>query len=396
MQVNQHWYKILPLDVLMFRDAKPFTPGERAWAGGENFPPNDHTIAGALRKLLQEKATVQITGPFLCTQEALYLPRPLNYVGQQRLIPAKWLREDGAEFCEQMKWDERQPQPLLLAQPPNPDADTDKNSEQMVEYRKFLPLQLVQKLLQGETLTQKDWQCQNEERPQPWRQESRPHNTMTVGTRQVKDEDGYFVENAIRLDSGWGLAIAVDDTTHTKLQGQGSQLSLRLGGEGHRALLEYSPELGTQWKELQECSEQNRQQALQAMAQDPKLGRCLAYLATPGVFERNHNGVATCRAWPWEWRLAYPDPALKNQKSGSLVSVATGKAIPISCRFKDKDDGSSIPAPQVFAAPAGSVYYLAYPDSLFQERPQTLNGKTNVTHTWRQLGYSELLWIREE
>jgi len=39
------WYTITPLDVLMFRDAKPFTPEARAWAGSM-FPPNGHAISG--------------------------------------------------------------------------------------------------------------------------------------------------------------------------------------------------------------------------------------------------------------------------------------------------------------------------------------------------------------
>ncbi|MFM7714712.1 MAG: type III-B CRISPR module-associated Cmr3 family protein, partial [Microcystis sp.] len=45
-----YWYTITPLDVLLLRDAKPFSPGERAWAGS-TFPPNGHTIAGALSAL---------------------------------------------------------------------------------------------------------------------------------------------------------------------------------------------------------------------------------------------------------------------------------------------------------------------------------------------------------
>jgi CRISPR-associated protein (Cas_Cmr3) len=45
-----YWYTLTPLDVLLFRDAKPFTPGERAWAGG-NFPPTGHAISGAIRSI---------------------------------------------------------------------------------------------------------------------------------------------------------------------------------------------------------------------------------------------------------------------------------------------------------------------------------------------------------
>lgn len=49
------WYTLTPYDVLLFRDAKPFTPGERAWAGSV-FPPNGHTLAGAIRGLLGKKS----------------------------------------------------------------------------------------------------------------------------------------------------------------------------------------------------------------------------------------------------------------------------------------------------------------------------------------------------
>ena len=38
------WYTITPLDTVLFRDAKPFAPGERAWAGSV-FPPPSQAIA---------------------------------------------------------------------------------------------------------------------------------------------------------------------------------------------------------------------------------------------------------------------------------------------------------------------------------------------------------------
>lgn len=52
-----YWYSLTPIDVLLLRDAKPFTPGERAWAGSV-FPPNGHAIAGALRGCLGTKKTI--------------------------------------------------------------------------------------------------------------------------------------------------------------------------------------------------------------------------------------------------------------------------------------------------------------------------------------------------
>jgi CRISPR-associated protein Cmr3 len=157
---------------------------------------------------------------------------------------------------------------------------------------------------------------------------------------------------------------------------------LRLGGEGHRALLERRQELGGAWETLSQQSKAN-------FRQDEK---SLAYLITPGAFERKHKGQTMCRAYPWEW------------KREELVSVATAKPVPISSRIRDeKDNSKNIPVPQVFAAPPGSVYYLELPPRrwggypLFQDDPPPIqkNGqeRPHPIRVWRQLGYSELLWI---
>lgn len=60
-----HWYTLTPLDILLFRDAKPFSPAERAWSESV-FPPNGHAIAGALRGLVGSREHWQLIGPFLC------------------------------------------------------------------------------------------------------------------------------------------------------------------------------------------------------------------------------------------------------------------------------------------------------------------------------------------
>jgi CRISPR-associated protein Cmr3 len=245
------------------------------------------------------------------------------------------------------------------------------------------------------------WQKVDEGKTKPWKVETRPHNAIESGTRQVKDADGYFVENAIRLQEGWSLAVAIESK-----QDLPQQAILRLGGEGHRVMLQCCDQpLAQQWNELKTESDKNFSQP----------DKALAYLVTPGVFERREHGNAVCQAWPWEWHLAHA--VKKNQKRGPLVSVATDKPVPISCRMRH-DESLSIPAPQVFAAPAGSVYYLNYPPYLFvcldeslnvpkirylNYPPQLFDGKplfqdsslnSNHVHRWRQLGYSELLWIR--
>ncbi|MFM5890188.1 MAG: type III-B CRISPR module-associated Cmr3 family protein, partial [Dolichospermum sp.] len=122
--------------------------------------------------------------------------------------------------------------------------------------------------------------------------------------------------------------------------------------------------------------------------------KSIAYLVTPGVFERPHHKynpeqrVNLCRPYPWEWKL----------KDGNFVSMATDRPVPISCRIREKEK-KSIPAPQVFAAPPGSLYYLNKPQGLFQDNEKVHKNGTNTNednrvNNWRQLGYSEMLWIK--
>lgn len=377
-----YWYTLTPLDVLLFRDAKPFTPGERAWAGSV-FPPNGHTLAGAIRGLLGKKY-FKLKGPFFCRTDYqkdnakdgrttninqpkvhFYLPRPLGFVGSKPLVPLAW---NDKSPLNQALWDRSQPCPLSSL--PNSEEKPEDSED---KYRQYLPSEVVEKYLEEGEISPKDWLIKPDKDgdEKPWTVETRSHNALTEGTRQVKETDGYFVENAIRLHPGWSLAIAIDQEINTPT-------TLRLGGEGHRAILQRCEELDEQWQKLRTLSENNYEQAKQQYETGLKetdqalieKARSLAYLITPGVFERLHNGgKAMCQAWPWEWKLAHTVNA--NQTPGHLVSVATDRAVPISCRIKDKDDDKkSIPAPQVFAAPPGSIYYLNNPELLFQDSEQ--------------------------
>ncbi|AFZ43531.1 CRISPR-associated protein, Cmr3 [Halothece sp. PCC 7418] len=359
-----YWYRLTPLDILLFRDAKPFTPGERAWAGSV-FPPNGHTLAGAIRGLLGEKATLTLKGPFLCYETTLYFPRPLGFLGSIPLFPLDWLNDNSLNHA---LWDRTRPCPLV---PANLDDLTQVDIKNP-NTRQYLPSDVILNYLKTGQIPPQDWACQHEGEKSPWQVETRPHNAMKDGTRQVKDADGYFVENAIRMLPNWSLAIALDQQLSTPT-------TLRLGGEGHQVLIEACPSLGQQWDSIQARSDAN--------FQNPD--RSVGYLVTPGVFERmQNNQQAKCRSWPWEWKLAHTSNP--NQTPGELVSVSSDRAIPISTRLRDQNDSDkSIPAPQVFAAPPGSQYYLNQPQTLFQDQPQA----PAKVKRWRKLGYSQLLWI---
>ena len=353
------WYRLIPLDVLLLRDAKPFTPSERAWAGS-TFPPTGDTIAGAVRGLLGETLDLQLTGPFLCRQvqheQKLYFPRPLGFVGDRSLIPLPWI-----DPSNQMKFDKSAPQPLVTAFDPQLNNDPDDDA-QSPKYRQYLPVDVVLEYLKSGQIDREDWVCECDSEEKPWKIESRSHNSIEPGTRQVKDESGYFVENAVRLHRDWSIAFGIDRELPT---GE----TLRLGGEGHRVLLERCDNLGGQWQAIKAQSELNFESK----------DKTVAYLVTPGVFERSSNGEILCQSWPWEWKLAHTSNP--NQLDpGNLVSVATGQSVPIT----------GIGRAQVFAAPPGSNYYLNCPDRLYQDR----EGAANKAKRWRSLGYSELLWIK--
>ena len=377
-----NWYKLTPLDILMLRDAKPFSPQERAWAGSI-FPPNGHTIAGALRGLLGEER-FNIVGPFLCyqnTKNTLYLPRPLGFVKSVPLVPLTWETES---YIKNALWDKTQPCPLVKPHNKKDDDEDDKDdfvkcSGVETKFRQYLPYCVVKKYLKTGKIDKNDWNIiKDSHEDKPWDEETRSHNSIEPGTKQVKDADGYFVEKAIRLHQNWSFAIGINHEITTPA-------TIRLGGEGHRVIVESCPELGEQWQELQKISDGN-------FKADTK---SIAYLVTPGVFERPHHKynpeqrVNLCRPYPWEWKL----------KDGIFVSMSTDKAVPISCRIREKEDNTksitkSIPAPQVFAAPPGSLYYLNKPQGLFQDNKRLANEQKNRVNNWRQLGYSEMLWIK--
>ena len=372
-----YWYKLTPLDILMLRDAKPFSPQERAWAGSV-FPPNGHTIAGALRGLLG-KETFNIVGPFLCyenTENTLYLPRPLGFVKSTALVPLKW---ETKSHINNALWDETQPCPLVKPHNAKDEDEEDEKDEEKinslqkceesseVKFRQYLPYCVVKNYLETGEINKDHWQVvDGTHEDKPWTIETRSHNSIEPGTKQVKDADGYFVENAIRLHQNWSFAIGINHEITTPA-------TIRLGGEGHRVIVESCPELGEQWQELQKISSDNFNHH----------DKSIAYLVTPGVFERPHTDkhqqrMNLCRPYPWEWKI----------KDGNFVSMSTDRPVPISCRIRDKDDERSIPAPQVFAAPPGSLYYLNKPQGLFQD-----NTGSRINN-WRQLGYSEMLWIK--
>jgi CRISPR-associated protein Cmr3 len=363
-----YWYTLTPLDVLLFRDAKPFTPGERAWAGG-SFPPTGHAISGAIRSILGDRSS-KIVGPFFChEQSTLYFPRPLGFAGKDPLLPLEWVSEHPLKAG--LLWNKFQPMPLVKSVQAASDGAIDRDE---TKYRQYLPHETVAKYLSHGKIADSEWLLDKKGEDKPWTVEVRSHNSIEVGTRQVKATEGYFTEAAIRLLAGWSIAIGLDVEL-------ASPQVLRLGGEGHRAILDRCPDLDCQWEDITEISQEN----FKEQQKDDR--KAIAYLVTPGIFEMRRNGRSMCQAWPWEWKLAHAPKSLESpiDREYNLVGVATDKPVTINGRMRSKA-GQSIPSPQMFAAPPGSMYYL--------NRPQKLFTPAIAKHDPRRLGYSELLWIK--
>lgn len=318
-------------------------------------------------------------------KNTLYLPRPLGFVKSVPLVPLTWETES---YINNALWDKTQPCPLVRPHNSKDDDEDDlvKGNGVETKFRQYLPYCVVKKYLETGKIDKNDWNIiKDSHEDKPWDEETRSHNSIEPGTKQVKDADGYFVEKAIRLHQNWSFAIGINHEITTPT-------TIRLGGEGHRVIVESCPELGEQWQELKTISDGNFQ-ANTKQADNKDDTKSIAYLVTPGVFERPHKynpeqRVNLCRPYPWEWKL----------KDGIFVSMSTDKAVPISCRIRGKEDKTkSIPAPQVFAAPPGTLYYLNKPQGLFQDNEKVdKNGtnKDNRVNNWRQLGYSEMLWIK--
>ncbi|HEY9696133.1 MAG TPA: type III-B CRISPR module-associated Cmr3 family protein [Trichocoleus sp.] len=378
----------------------PACPALEAITSSQGYSPichpqlmlNGHSIAAALREQLAESTIVTLHGPFLCYEETLYFFSPLSHCRNHRFVPTTWLETSANQqfnSVQQMLWDRRKPIPLM------PENKLDESNNELyscsdtTQAQQLFSSKTVLKLLKHEPLEQEDWQTVNQDN-QPWSLKMRSKSAeLEAGNNQnLASSKSHFT---VQFNPGWRLAVSIDSVTHQKLQRFGNSCILHCGAAREPFWLElYDEPLAAQWQVLQAQSEQNRRVAAQAINQNAIASRLLAYLITPGLFERKQASVATCRAFPWEWELA--EPIDQNQQRGALVSLATGDPLPISFQPFSLSEHKPLML-QVFAAPAGSVYYLEYPLELFQNQPCLRDGRSNKTHVLRQLGYSEVLWL---
>jgi CRISPR-associated protein Cmr3 len=274
------WYKITPLDILLFRDCKPFSPGEGSWAKGL-FPPMPIAVFQALRSVSLLSTSdesgdrkLEFLGPFLLDSNyTLWLPTPKDLVCLYPSGVDRKIASDGWEKIQRLqpvcseseKWkhlvfDDTAINPLVV----------DKKWDGTISPPKpWIKAKALFDYLEGRK-NYTNWD-KKDFHGNPWKTQVLPHIQMQADKRQVKDSDGYFTEVAVRMEEGWSFVAAFSgDITGDTV--------VRLGGEGHRALV--SPlELETDATLKQQLNLLATDELRSPQATTSKF----AYLLTPGL-----------------------------------------------------------------------------------------------------------------
>lgn len=393
---DYYWYAIDPVDILLMRESKPFSPAEGSWAKGM-FPPMPSTVFQALRSLTawqndeddRTARNLQFLGPFLVqevgSELVLWLPTPKDLL-------AAYLNPDETDLEEARNYKEANPgweklerlQPLDANYPGgeffgfSPTQYAASELAPMVPpaenqgYGKvyaWMKSSALKHYLEGNlsAITAQDFWTDGD----PWGLQVLPHIQVEMGTRQVKSEDGYFTEVAVRMRSGWKLVAGLTVQLETA--------AVRLGGEGHRALVEPLNDFQP-WKELEDF--------LQPLNSDSDT----AYLLTPGLAHVDVPDRAVFGLYPSSWKeylrgCVGDRPLLWGGMSTfQKRRESDGKAHPKETAF----------APQRAYVPPGTVYRFKKGAGLNESlrRPLLPIGNANWLQTLQTLGYGTLLWNR--
>lgn len=360
-----HWYALDPIDVLLFRESKPFSPGEGSWAKGL-FLPMPITVFQALRSTLpytpSNTRDLRFLGPFLLDQEnTLWLPTPKDLLAMGRYDPNadpaqiddtpeelaegdkyQRLQPVQEDHWKYIRWDDQKLPPLVT--PPLEEGEYIKGRPQP-----WIRASALSAYLEGQLPQSSDFQGD------PWDTQVLPHIDIQSDTRQVKGEAGYFTEVAIRLRRGWRLAAAISAQIPTS--------TVRLGGEGHRALVvpleNWDP--GIDWDQFRDRT------------------GSVAYLLTPGLAQAEKE-PPVYQAYPSQWQP-------------HLAGCATDRALlwggisAIRRQGSEQQDFALLP--QRAFIPAGTVYRFKQDPPM----PKQLLGRSCAqSQTFESLNYGTLLW----
>ncbi|NJR62637.1 MAG: CRISPR-associated protein [Cyanobacteria bacterium CRU_2_1] len=406
------WFSVTPLDILLFREAKPFSPGEGAWAKGL-FPPMPITVFQAMRSLLPDygdaeenkSRDLEFIGPFLQDSDGnLWFATPKDLVGirtrqneneeepkpDQKKASDQWESlvrlQPYAAISDQKKASDTNPEPLGFSGQrlsPMVPPQLKKNEYVCGKPAPWICADVLNAYLSGTATLSKsnDFKQKPWVRGDPWDVQILPHIHMQTDARQVLEADGYFTEVAVRMEPGWSFVVGIDAGT-----GNGNNpfkniqtAVIRLGGEGHRAIVSKIP-TPSQWE------------ALQTFEQPDSTQSHSAYLLTPGLAQTEANApiYGIC---PHDWNGTVKGCATEKQLLWGGVSKIQRK------RHPDREQtAGELPKerslefgllPQRAFVPPGTVYVFG--DQLPETR-QLLPTQSPQRETFKTLNYGKLLW----
>lgn len=378
------WLWLEPLDVLMFRDSRPFAGGETHRARSL-FPPSPLTLQGALRtKLLahalaQQGRTIEdfarylrkkdcantdfaelvrvlgdadqfgsfcMIGPFVAQKASPhphpepFFPIPLDLLGLEHEKGVTCLSPLSKETYAQVKWDQgwnEQLQPLWRK----------PEKAEVKELPNFwLSSQDLRNYLEGQIGNVHPVAASN-----IYAREQRVGIKLRPGTRTAEIGMLYTAE-FIRLQKGCGFVAKVEiDGANASLEPLEQAGLLSLGGEARAC-----------WHEK---IEHDPLKALQETKQVGSEGAFKLYLAAPAVFQKG-------------WLPDFLDP---NSLMGSigelevrLVAAAVGKPLPIG----GWDLAHNKPKNLYYAVPPGSVYFFEVRKGAPSKARELFHGKTRL------------------
>jgi CRISPR-associated protein Cmr3 len=364
-----HWYTLEPLDILLFRESKPFSPGEGSWAKGL-FPPMPNTVFQALRSALPRDTTknrdLDFLGPFLLDgEDTLWLPTPKDLL-RVRTKTKEAAETSGDDFDD--KSTSRADDRFLRLKPIDRDHDPAWKHLCFEGLAPLVPPSLADRqyicgrpeswikaealyyYLRGESPTPEDFHAN------PWSIQVLPHIQMQTDKRQVRTEEGYFTEVAIRLHSGWRLIAGFSASLE--------QTVVRLGGEGHRALVAMAPSKAmAQWEKLSAAPENS--------------SSTFAYLLTPGLAQIGDEPLYG--TYPSRWK--------------ELQGCVTDRALMwggVSTLRRLEREANFALLPQRAFVPPGTVYVFKAEPPIGEALLPTVQEKW--LDTFKKLNYGKLLW----
>jgi len=386
-----NWYEIEPLDTLLFREAKPFNPGEGSWAQSQ-FPPLPTTIFQALLTLdpsyapdRDRRRTVDdrdryFFAAFLCetdgSTKTLWVPTPKDLCCVRSLPKNEDYTELGKKPLAPHDWhpvtvDRLRPSDWKMltdanAIPPLVPPPTSGNTIVCGIPQPWMKLDKLIAYLHGSNdFTSDDFTAN------PWQRQVLPHIHMqSSDSRQVRDSQGYFTEVSTRLQPNWSLVVGLDRELP-------EPNTMRLGGEGHRTIVTKWQNAPEAWQALQQCNTSPTSNA-------PRY----AYLLTPGLAEASESLYA---AHPADWRSHLEGCATDKPIVWGGTSKVRRKVYAGQQQERVWEFGV---LPQRAFVPPGTVYrFSSPPESERQLLPRSRDGDDRTwLRTLETLGYGLLLW----